>query len=224
MDLELPYRDLCFRCLRAQEVCFCAQIKPFVAGPQIVILIHPKERRKRIGTGRMAHLCISNSRLFEGICFTEDARVKALLADERYFPMLLYPGPDAIQANSAEALRAAIPAGRQPLIFVLDGTWNGARSMARLNPRLRALPRLSFSCTRKSAYKFRQQPFPEAFSTIEAIHFIIDSFNTAGTTAKTPEADYANLLAVFDWMVGKQCSFKEPGTARAIRGLRTRTF
>ena len=235
MEPEQVTRELCYRCLRAQDVCFCAQIRPFEANPLFVILMHPKERRKRIGTGRMAHLCISNSRLFEGVNFTDDARVNALLADDRYFHMVLYPGPTAIQANHSEALRDSIPPGRQPLVFVLDSTWIGARTMARLNTRLHTLPRLSFSTARQSAYRFRKQPFPEAFSTIEAIHFVIGAFaaasedspgeafeNAPGAASTRSGAPHENLLEVFDWMVEKQCSYREPGTAHAVRGMRTR--
>ena len=62
--------------------------------------MHPKEaKRNRTGTGRVAHAGLIDSEILTGIDFTKNERLCQLLKDERYYPVLLYPGEDAWNAK-----------------------------------------------------------------------------------------------------------------------------
>jgi len=76
-----------------------------------VILQHPRERRRSIGTAWMTHLALPNSELYRGIRFEHDARVRALAAGA----VLLYPAPAALPPG-------AFLAPRPRTLVVLDGT------------------------------------------------------------------------------------------------------
>ena len=93
-------RTICYKCLRPIETCLCKFLPPFDSGVKFVFLMHPKEaKRNRTGTGRIAHAGLLDSEILVGIDFTKHSRLCELLADERYYPVLLYPGEDAWNAQ-----------------------------------------------------------------------------------------------------------------------------
>ncbi len=211
---EAIYRDQCYRCLRATSVCTCALIAPFSPRFGIVLLQHPKERKNSIGTARMTHLCIANSRLIAGVEFDGHPEVDALLDDPANACHVLFPGPTAIEVDRLGHDPLASPAlglGRRKLIvFVIDGTWAQAKGMLRKSARLGTLPRVSFQPSRPSNYRVRKQPSRFCLSTIEATHRLIEILD--------PQVDPGILLTVFDRMVEKQVSFASRGQLRELSG------
>lgn len=195
---EPVYRSLCDGCRQPDFSCYCAQLKPFDPGVEIIILIHPIEvKRRRIATGRMAHLSLTRSHLIMGIDFTRDERLNALLARPDTHSVMLYPGPRSLNLThaSVEARARLAPDGKRLVLIVMDGTWGTANAMAR-SQNLRELPRVCFTPTEPSNFRVRRQPRRECVSTIEAIH------HTLGLLGTTKEQ--ANLLHAFDWMVNRQ--------------------
>src|SRR4051812_23492879 len=126
-------RDLCFRCLKARSTCYCSKIRRFAPRTRFVILQHPLERKRTVGSARMAHLCMEDSILIPGTEFDRNEGDAELLADPSRHCMVLYPGRQArtLQpgGNSAESLGA--PKGSRLTIFVIDGTWQNAKAMLR---------------------------------------------------------------------------------------------
>ena len=200
MTLE-KYRSLCFKCLKPLSTCYCKQLRPFVSFPRFVILIHPSEVRRRIATGRMAHHCLSNSLFFAGVDFSQHESVNNLIEDSQNQCFVLFPAPEALDLTriSPEERLGLCPPGKTPTVFVLDGTWSQAKKMKRLSQNLRSLPKICFTPPSPSNFRVRKQPHPQCYSTIEAIHLIIELF---GQNEK--ENRRHNLLQVFDHMVEEQ--------------------
>lgn len=192
------YRQVCATCRQPEFSCYCGELRPFRPGLEIAILIHPIENRRRIATGRMSHLMLLGSRLIEGQDFSNHPEVNELLRDPGYDCRVLYPGARSFDLSAASAIerRAQLnPAsGRRLLLFVIDGTWATARKTMRLSTNLAALPRLSFRPDRPSRFRVRKQPRAECFSTLEAIHQLLEYQNPGN-----PE--HAGLLHVFEHMV-----------------------
>lgn len=220
MDDETAYRAVCRKCRKAESTCYCSRLRPFAAGPRFVVLIHPKEHRKRVGTGRLTHLAISNSELIEGVDFTQNERVNRILADPENWPLVLYPGQGAldITEGAAAKLEAAVPHGRKLVVFVIDGTWFCAKKMLRVSANLKKLPQLCFLPPHESRYQIRRQPGEICFSTVEAVHFVIDQL--AQSRRWQSEPGYDNLLEVFQYMVGQQISHAAASGGKAVRGDR----
>ena len=119
-------RETCYRCFWPKTLCWCPSISPMATRTRFVFLMHPKEyKQEKAATGRLTHLCLANSELHMGIGFDEHEAVQALIHDARYFPVLLYPGPDA-RNLSAGGLTAADLGGRTLLVFLLalDVVWH----------------------------------------------------------------------------------------------------
>ena len=114
-----------------------------------VFLMHPKEfKEEKAGTGRLTHLCLPNSEIHMGQGFEGDEAVQALLNDPRNFPVLLYPGKEAVNLSEVQVdspqlttLNAQLHE-RRLVVFLLDATWGGARKMLRLSPSLQRLRRI----------------------------------------------------------------------------------
>ena len=63
--------------------------------------MHPKEAKKqKTGTGRLAHLCLPESEIFVGIDFTNNKQLNDLLQNPKYYPVLMYPSDNAVNASS----------------------------------------------------------------------------------------------------------------------------
>ena len=166
-------RPTCYRCFWPQAHCWCASITPMATRTKFVFLMHPKEfKREKANTGRLTHLCLANSEIHMGIEFDEHAAVQKLLNDPIYFPVLLYPGEQALNLSTDE-LPAAQLGGRQLLVCLLDSTWSGARKMLRLSPSLQRLPRIMFTPSTASRYVIKQQPQEGCLSTLEASHELL---------------------------------------------------
>lgn len=181
-------RERCPRCRRPAALCYCAHLPSLETRARIVILQHPRESRVPIGTARMAHLALPNSELHAGIEFDQHPRVSELRA--RPGTMLLFPGEGALDP-------ARLPAGALEHLIVIDGTWAQARKVLKLNPALRALPRLGLKPSRPGNYRIRLEPAPECLATIEAISTVL------GVLERDP-ARFETMLAAFTFMVDEQ--------------------
>ena len=166
-----------------------------------MILMHSKEARKeRTGTPRLAKLCLTNAELLTGIDFTANERVNSLLQDPSYSPFVLYPGPKAV--NFKTLGKTPLPEGKTLLVFVLDGTWRGARSILNKSRNLLALPRLSFAGSYRSQFIIKKQPRPQCVSTIEAIYYLCEEAEEAGY--ENLKSKNKVLMDIFKKMVDTQ--------------------
>ena len=175
----------------------------------MIILSQPREAKHRLGTGRMAHLCLSNSALIEGVDFTSDQRVNREIDDPLNFPVLLFPSSDSIDLSklNCRERRALVPNRQRLIVFVLDGTWKSVRKMIGSSQNLRRLPAISFAPATPSAYRIRRQPRPQCYSTIEAIHQVIELFAPDGADHSAAARPHDNLLAVFGALVDRQLAY-----------------
>ncbi|MSP39609.1 MAG: DTW domain-containing protein [Deltaproteobacteria bacterium] len=206
------YRSCCWRCRRPLSGCYCPLIRSFASEPRFIILSQPREAKHRLGTGRMAHLCLNNSTLNEGVDFSSDRRVNQVIDDPKNFSVVLYPSSDSINlSNLNRGERAALfPRRQQLVVFVLDGTWKSVRKMIGLSENLRRLPTVSFTPVTPSSYRIRRQPRPQFYSTIEAIHQVIDLFAVESDGNARP---HDNLLAVFAALVDRQLTYTPQSAA-----------
>ena len=160
--------------------------------------MHPKEaKRQRTGTGRIAHAGLIDSEIIVGIDFTQNERLCALLSDEQYFPVLLYPGEDAWTAQK-DGFSATVGVKRL-LVIVIDSTWFCSKKMIQFSTNIMALPKLSFSGTYQSIFTFKREPKPEYISTIESCYYLIKELQAAGVVHNN--ADPECLMTAFKKMI-----------------------
>ncbi len=174
-----------------------------------MILQHPRERDKAIGTARMASLCLPDSELLVGVRWDSHPGLLRALADPVRPAALLFPGP------GAKDILTERPPGPVTLI-VVDGTWSQAKNLVRDNPILTSLPRYAFAAPEPSEYRIRKEPSIEFVSTIEALMHVL------GVLEGQP-ARFRALLEPFRAMVDAQllCQAQRPSRRyRQPRGER----
>lgn len=195
-------RAVCARCLRPQVTCYCEAVKPFAPKPVFVILMHHLETRRGIASGRMAHICLSNSLLFEGTDVTHHREVNAILADPRNHCVVLWPHARSVNLSmkSPEERKALVPPGKQLVVFLLDATWAQAKRMKRLSRNLHALPFWCFTPERPSEFRVRIQPAAHCLSTVEAVDQLLMLLD--------PQPEQATLLRAFRKMVETQLHYE----------------
>ena len=107
---------MCYRCFWPQPLCWCGSITPMETRTRFVFLMHPKEfKDEKAATGRLTHLCLTNSEVRMGIEFDAHDDVQALIRDPQNFPVLLYPGREAIDLSAEGRARPlGAPSGDEP--------------------------------------------------------------------------------------------------------------
>jgi DTW domain-containing protein YfiP len=187
---------------------------------RFALLMHPKEfKQEKAGTGRLTHLCLAQSEIHMGIAFDQHEAVQALLADPQYFPVLLYPGPTALNLSQGQ-LRASDLGGRRLLVFILDATWSGARKMLRLSPSLQRLPRVMFTPTAPSRFVIKQQPHPACLSTLEATHELLLTLDRSGLDHyPLPEQLLSLFARMQDFQIRCAADPDRPGYRRKPYGV-----
>ncbi len=197
-------RKMCYRCYWPEPLCWCGSITPMATRTKFVILMHPYEfKRIKANTGRLTHLCLADSEVHIGIEFDGHEAVQALINDPGNYPVLLYPGRDALDLSKVKPSDPQLSAlnsqleSRRLVVFLLDATWRLVRPMLRLSPSLQRLPRIMFSNAAPSRYVIKRQPEPGCLSTLEAAHELLLALDRSGLDRYAmPE----QLLAVFQRM------------------------
>ena len=152
----------------------------------------------------MAHLCVENSKLIQGIDFGEQSEVNRLIADPENHCVVLYPGP----AASDIGMHRGSLGEKNLVVFVIDGTWSCAGKMLRRSANLARLPQICFTPEHKSEYQIRVQPEAHCLSTLEAVHRVLELLD--------PSLNPGNMLDVFRGMVAMQLRYAQLNRIRKV--------
>jgi DTW domain-containing protein YfiP len=205
---------MCYRCFWPQSLCWCGSIVPMPTRTKFVFLMHPYEfKRVKAATGRLTHLCLTDSEIHVGIGFDEHEAVQALLNDPQNFPVVLYPTAGARDLSQG-GLQAADFAGRRLVVFLLDATWRLARPMWRTSLTLQRLPRIMFSNAAPSRYVIKHQPEAGCLSTLEATHELLVALDRSGLDRY---ALPGQLLGLFQRMQDLQLSYAAESARLGLR-------
>lgn len=206
---NVPRKQYCFSCMRPIKNCLCADILSFSPKINVVILIHPMEAKKeKLGTGRLSHLFLKNSKLIQGINFTNDSEVNSLIEDSHNACYLLYPGEQSVNLSLSSESVAQSPLAadyknqKNIYVFVIDGTWPCAKKMMKESKNLHSLKRISFNVEKKSMFAIKEQPGDFCLSTIESIHLMLELLEKNQLENPMPNRD--QMLAVFQKMIDFQ--------------------
>lgn len=160
----------------------------------VLILQHPQEPDKELGTARLAHRALENSTLRIGLSWPNLSKALGRPAIHGNWGVLYLGG----KAESAKAKQADI--SKLPLegIVVLDGTWAQAKTMWWRNPWLLKLKRIALNPSHRSLYgALRREPRRECLSTIESIAEALDALGEAPQIGEALRADFKELLQKF---------------------------
>lgn len=170
----------CPHCGKPEFLCVCADVEPIATRTGLLILQHPQEQDRLLGTAGLTRRALENSVLKVGLSWPSLAKALGRDAD---------PGQWAILHLGA-ARAAALPRDRELValdkkgavlenqdkalagvrgVVVFDGSWSQAKTLWWRNPWVLKARRLALNPRKKSLYgNLRREPRREALSTLEA--------------------------------------------------------
>lgn len=181
----------CSQCGKARKACICDNIVALDSQVELIILQHPTEEHRPMGTARILSLSLANSCLLVGEDFREHGELNQLLAEPDVEHFVLYPSDVSLSAADV-----ALPIEKKIRIILLDGTWKKAFKMWQLNTQLHHLPCLHLPEDLKGNYRIRKAPSENALSTVEAGFHVLSMMQ--------PEKDFSPLLDAFEAMIDYQ--------------------
>lgn len=204
-------RPFCWHCHRPVPRCFCNLLTPFASIEKFALVIHPYELKSTVGTAWILRRSISNLNWFrsKGVGLDSDSSFLDLLAEPDLVPLLVFPGPKALNLSqtTAHVWRELVPYAKRPLFFVIDGTWTQAHATLRKSSLLRALPRVSFDTIKPSEYGFKSQPHPSCLSSVETVHHLIELLAAKGFSSLPAHNEHERMIEIFRRMARDQAKF-----------------
>jgi DTW domain-containing protein len=195
----------CPRCYKKQSLCVCSSITPLPAKHHVLILQHPQEPDKELGSARIANLALQNSTLRVGLSWPNLSKALGRPAIQGDWGVL-YLGSKSEKRPTKDRLTVLTKSGgaanlaevKLEGIVVLDGTWAQAKTMWWRNPWLLKLKRLTLNPTKPSLYgKTRREPRRECLSTIESIAETLDALGEDARVSESLRNLFTELLRAY---------------------------
>ena len=193
----------CPQCRKALKACICQWITPLESDVELIILQHPSEEHRPMGTARILSLSLENSVTFIGEDFSEHDALNRLLNDHNYQHVILYPGESSLSVEQLSASSLNGTEEQKLRIILLDGTWKKAFKMWQVSSNLQQLDTLHLPKDLKGNYRIRKAPSENSLSTVEAGYHLLSLLQ--------PHRDFDPLLAAFDQMIQFQIDQMPPG-------------
>ncbi len=200
---------ICPKCLKEDLLCVCDRVSPMETRHHVLILQHPQEPDKELGSARLTHLALKNSTLKIGLSWPNLSKALGRPAVHGNWGVLYLGGqPPKTQGKSTgkpERLTIltkdrAMSASEAELegIVALDGTWAQAKTLWWRNAWLLKLKRLVLQPSRPSMYgKLRKEPRRECLSTIESVAEALDGLGEDPSVGEALRGHFAELLRKF---------------------------
>ena len=198
----------CSRCRKPPALCVCDSVKPFDNKVSLLILQHPQEQDRTLGSARLAALHFKNSLFKIGLSWPSLSKILGRDADPKRWAVLylgsskaeaLAPGRDVVVLNRKSE---ALPDQDQALrdidgVILLDGTWSQAKAIWWRNAWILKCRRVILGPRQPSRYgNLRKEPRRDGLSTIEAAAMLLSRLE------RKPEIETA-LTASFERMLAR---------------------
>jgi len=173
-DLDI----FCERCGKIKRLCVCTNAEPFDNHHFVLILQHPQEQDKELGTAGILKSMLKNSQLEIALSRPSLSAVLKRPADPKKWGVLyLGAQKETPVASGLYVLdkKGGLAADKEKCleelegIILLDGSWSQAKALWWRNPWLLKTRRLLLVPEKRSLYgKLRKEPRRESVSTLEA--------------------------------------------------------
>lgn len=193
----------CKECLKPEEKCICDLAAPQSTRLKVLILQHPQEAKKLLGTAMLTKLCLDNATLRVGLSWKS---LKAALKDETATPArwaVLFLGAkkdlDLLPADAPYVIIGKTPAKVTAKgldgIILLDGNWQQSKTLWWRNPWLSRLNRIILRPEKPSKYgQARKEPRKTALATIEAAAECLGHLGEPAEVSENLRQSFANFL------------------------------
>ncbi|TMK49758.1 MAG: DTW domain-containing protein [Alphaproteobacteria bacterium] len=198
----------CPHCAKPLPLCICDSITPIESRTSLLILQHPQEQDRALGTARLTALHFKNAVLKIGLSWPSLSKALGRPVADPSRWAVLYLGSAKVSDLDTDAEIVAIDRKGQlednqrailkgiEGIVLLDGTWSQAKALWWRNPWMLKCQRVILGPSRASAYgQLRREPRRDGLSTIEAAAMLLAGLEKRPEIAAALNASFERMLA-----------------------------
>ncbi len=198
----------CPRCLKPLPLCICDSVTPIDNRISLLILQHPQEQDRALGTARLTALHFKNAVVRIGLSWPSLSKALGRQVADPSRWAVLYLG--SAKVADLETDRDIVAINRKSEIednqrailkdiegvVLLDGTWSQAKALWWRNAWMLKCQRVILGPSRPSRYgQLRREPRRDGLSTIEAAAMLLASLEKRPDIAETLHASFERMLA-----------------------------
>ncbi|MBR0829796.1 DTW domain-containing protein [Bradyrhizobium manausense] len=224
----------CPHCLKPMPLCICDSVEPLENRIALLILQHPQEQDRALGTARLTAQHFANATVRVGLSWPSLAKALGKpVADPSRWAVLYLGSARAADLDTDSDIVALTRKGevadnqrailnRIEGVVLLDGTWSQAKALWWRNAWMLKCQRVILNPAQPSRYgRLRREPRRDGLSTIEAAAMMVASLEKRPDIAATLHASFERLLTRYREV---QASMPElapiPASKRASKGRR----
>jgi DTW domain-containing protein YfiP len=200
----------CPHCQKPMPLCICDSIEPIDNKLSVLILQHPQEQDRALGTARLAALHFKKADVKVGLSWPSLAKALGRPVQDQSRWAILYLGSAKVsdfetdreilaidRKGEAEENQKALLKDIQGIV-VLDGTWSQAKALWWRNAWMLKLQRVILGPAQPSLYgKLRKEPRKDGLSTIEATGMLIAGLEKRPDIEETLKSAFERMLAKY---------------------------
>src|SRR6202047_2299742 len=200
----------CPHCHKPMPLCVCDGITPIETSISLLILQHPQEQDRALGTARLTALHFAHPVLKSGLSWPSLSKALGRPVADPSRWALLYLGSAKVadlETNSdivAIDRKGQVEDGQRAIlgdiegIVLLDGTWSQAKALWWRNAWMLKCQRVILGPAHPSRYgKLRREPRHDGLSTIEAAAMLLSSLEKRPDIAETLHLSFERMLAKY---------------------------
>jgi DTW domain-containing protein YfiP len=197
----------CPQCRKPQALCVCDAITQFDNKVSLLILQHPQEKDRELGTARLAALHFKDATVKIGLSWPSLTRILGRSTDPQCWA-ILYLGSLKAAALLRDRDIVVVDKHGSPVdhqdqalrdiegIILLDGTWSQAKALWWRNAWMLKCKRVVLGPRRPSRYgKLRREPRRDGLSTLEAAALLLARLEGRPEIETALHASFERLLA-----------------------------
>ena len=191
-------------------LCICESVEPIENRIQLLILVHPQEQDKALGTARLTAQHFPDAVVKIGLSWPSLSKALGLTVHDPSRWAILYLGSAKASDLDTDAEIVALTrkgeaSDRQRAVLsaiegvvLLDGTWSQAKALWWRNAWMLKCQRVILNPKQPSRYgALRREPRRDGLSTIEAAGMLIAALERRPEIAATLNASFERMLARF---------------------------
>ncbi|MGY3615159.1 tRNA-uridine aminocarboxypropyltransferase [Bradyrhizobium sp. USDA 10063] len=205
--LAEPVAD-CPHCGKPMPLCICDSVTPIESRIALLILQHPQEQDRALGTAGLTARHFEDGVVRIGLSWPSLSKALGRPVADPSRWAVLYLGSAKVADLDTDAEVVAIDRkgelepnqrsilGRIEGIVLLDGTWSQAKALWWRNPWMLKCQRVILGPRQPSRYgQLRREPRRDGLSTIEAAGMLLAALEKRPDIAETLNASFERMLA-----------------------------
>jgi tRNA-uridine aminocarboxypropyltransferase len=200
----------CPHCLKPKPLCICDGVKPIDNRIALLIIQHPQEQDRALGTARLAAQHFKHAVVKVGLSWPSLAKALGRPVSDPTRWAVLYLGSakaadlDTDSEVVAIDRKGALEADQRGIlksiegVVLLDGTWSQAKALWWRNAWMLKCQRVILNPRQPSRYgELRREPRRDGLSTIEAAGLLIAALEKRPDIAEALNSSFERMLTRF---------------------------